>query len=82
MFVLTVTVSLALVTTPLPVGVRLSATVVPVVILMTLPTDALIVVFAVVDAADATIGDATTAANEATAIKLVILVFLFIPLFS
>jgi hypothetical protein len=56
LFVLTVTVSLELLTTPPDVGVKLTVTVVDVVTLIAEPTDALIVVFAVCVAAEANAG--------------------------
>ena len=52
--------SLALLTTPLAVGVRLNATVELDVIPIDAPTDALTVVLAVVDAADAITGEQIT----------------------
>ncbi len=58
----TVTVSLALVTTPDPAGLSVSATVPKLLILITSLTVALIVVLAVFDAADTVIGAVATAA--------------------
>ncbi len=67
LFVLTLTVSLLLLTTPPDVGVIEMATLEPVLMLMVDPTDTLIVVFSVSDAAETSAGDAMTA-NDATVI--------------
>jgi hypothetical protein len=63
LFVLTVTVSPALLTTPPDVGVKVTVTVPLVVMLIAEPTFALMVVFAVLLAAEAITGSVATASD-------------------
>ena len=82
-FVLTVTVSLPLETTPPDVGVKLSVTVLEVEILMTSLIVALIVVLALLEAADPITGVAMTiAAAAAGMIRLIFICAFLISVFK